>query len=44
VEKGRSKSENGKKKHIEFDSCRKYQKKDENIHIYANFIPEKELI
>jgi len=33
-----------KKKHIEFDSCRKYQKKDENINIYANFIPENELI
>jgi hypothetical protein len=32
------------KKHIEFDSCRKYQKKDENKHIYASFNPENELI
>jgi hypothetical protein len=33
-----------KKKVIEFDSCRKYQKKDENMHIYANLNQENELI
>jgi hypothetical protein len=33
-----------KKKDIEFDSCRKDQKKYENMHVYANFNPENELI